>query len=331
MKYMTTSKPTILSGIQPSGELHVGNYLGALKNFVALQNSGQYQCYFTAVDYHAMTEGPSPEELAASTRSLIASYLAAGLDPKKSTIFVQSQVPGHTELAWVLSTITPVAELFRMTQYKDKAAKQAKNINAGLLTYPVLMAADILIYHSTHVPVGHDQLQHLEISRMAARWFNNRYGEYFTEPQTLLTEMPRVMSIIDPTRKMSKSAGDVHCLYLIDEPEVILKKLKRAESDSGAGDSAGGKNLFDLLKQFADADTVNYFTKQRVAKSIKFGELKVKLAEAIAEHFADFRAKRAEFNAHPEKLDKVIADGAKAAAKVTAQTMAEVRRRVGLV
>lgn len=328
---MTTSKPTILSGIQPSGELHVGNYLGALKNFVALQNSGQYQCYFTAVDYHAMTEGPSPEELAASTRSLIASYLAAGLDPKKSTIFVQSQVPGHTELAWVLSTITPVAELFRMTQYKDKSAKQAKNINAGLLTYPVLMAADILIYHSTHVPVGHDQLQHLEISRMAARWFNNRYGEYFAEPQTLLTEMPRVMSIIDPTRKMSKSAGDAHCIYLIDEPEVILKKLKRAESDSGAGDSAGGKNLFALLEEFADADVVKYFTKQRAAKAIKFGELKAKLAEAIAEHFAGFRAKRAELNKHPEQLDKIMVAGAKAASKITAQTMTEVRRRVGLL
>lgn len=328
---MATLKPIIVSGIQPSGELHIGNYLGSLKNFVTLQDSGQYQCYFFVADYHAMTESQAPEVLLANSRSLVASYLAVGLDPKKSTIFVQSHVPGHTELAWILSTLTPVAELFRMTQYKDKSAKQTKNVNTGLLTYPVLMAADILIYHSTHVPVGHDQLQHLEISRLAARWFNNHYGEYFAEPQQLLTEMPRVMSIVDPTRKMSKSAGDAHCLYLIDEPEVILKKLKRAESDSGAGDSAGGKNIFDLLKQFADADTVNHFTKQRAAKAIKFGELKVKLAEAIAEHFVDFRAKRAEFNQHPERLNKVIADGAKAAAKITAQTMVEVRRRVGLI
>lgn len=328
---MTQLKLTILSGIQPSGELHLGNYLGSLKNFVALQNSGQYQCFFFVADYHALTEGPTPEALAANTRSLVASYLAAGIDPKKSTIFVQSQVPGHTELAWVLSTITPVAELFRMTQYKDKSAKQAKNVNAGLLTYPVLMAADILLYHPTHVPVGHDQLQHLEISRLTARWFNNRYGQYFTEPQPLLTAMPRVMSIVDPTRKMSKSAGDSHCLYLVDEPEILAKKLKRAESDSGAGTSAGGKNLFALLEAFADPETVQYFTKQRTAKAVKFGELKIKLAQAIADHFSDFRAQRAEFNRHPEKLDTVIADGAKAAAKTAAQTMSEVRRRIGII
>lgn len=327
---MVSPLPVILSGMQPSGELHIGNYLGSLKNFVALQNSGEYSCFFFIADYHALTEGPSPKELRANVRSLVATYLAAGLDPKKSTIFVQSQVPGHTELAWIFNTLTPVAELFRMTQYKDKAAHQEKNINAGLLTYPVLMASDILLYHPALVPVGDDQVQHLEIARSTARWFNRRFGQYFAEPKPLLTATPRIMSIAEPSRKMSKSAGAQHCIFLTDDPKTIDKKLSRAVSDSGAGDSAGGKNLFLLLQNFSAPDVVEHFTRQRRQKAIRFGELKQQLAHDIAEHFADFRARRAELDADPAMVDRVLAAGSARAATVAAATVGRVRQLVGL-
>ena len=220
----------LVSGIQPTGRLHLGNYLGALKNFVALQNSNKYECFFFIADLHSLTEDFLPKEKARQITELAADYLAAGLNLKKSTLFLQSAIPPHNELAWILNTITPMGELRRMTQFKDKGGEQ-ESANVGLFDYPVLMAADILIYDTKFVPVGDDQLQHLELARTLARKFNSKFGNTFTEPQPLLTQTPRVMSLDDPSKKMSKSrpAG---CIFLDDSPEEIHKKVMRATTDS---------------------------------------------------------------------------------------------------
>ncbi|MFA5359184.1 MAG: tryptophan--tRNA ligase [Patescibacteria group bacterium] len=329
---MKTIKPIIVSGIQPSGELHVGNYLGSLKNFVELQNSSKYQCFFFIADYHAMTENSDPEQLRARSRGLIMDYLAAGIDPSKSTIFLQSQVTGHTELAWIFNTLLPVAELERMTQFKDKAARQKANINMGLFDYPVLQAADILLYHALAVPVGQDQVQHVELTRLAARKFNQKYKtDYFAEPKEVLTNTPKIMSLLTPEKKMSKSLGENHCIGINDDPEVIKKKLSRAVSDEGSGESVGGTNLLLLLENFSHPDTVEYFFKQKEQKKIKFGEFKAQLADDIANYFKDFRDRRKKLEKDSKYVDKVMTEGAATAQKIASQTMAEVREIVGLV
>ena len=244
-------KPILISGIQPTGRLHLGNYLGALKNFVELQNSGKYQCYFFIADYHSLTINFDPSKKQQEVLGVAQAYLAAGLDPEKSTIFIQSQVSESTELAWILNTITPMGELERMTQFKDKTQTVSKRIasisekitsensekfsqfwaNVGLFDYPVLMAADILLYGAEVVPVGDDQLQHLELTRELARKFNNRFGKTFMEPKPLLTKTPRVMSLDSPARKMSKTLPK-GCLFLDDSEEEIEKKIKIAVTDS---------------------------------------------------------------------------------------------------
>src|SRR3989344_4866216 len=224
-------KPVVVSGIQPSGPLHIGNYLGALKNWVKIQNSGQYDCFFFIADYHSLTESYNPGEKKEQIFKLAVDYLSAGLDPKKCTIFVQSQVPACTELAWIFNTVTPISELERMTQFKDKASRQIKNINLGLFAYPVLQAADILLYHGQFVPVGEDQIQHVELTRDVARWFNNKYKtKYFPEAKPLLTKSARIMSLADPEKKMSKSLGEKHWLGIDESKEKILDKLKKAIS-----------------------------------------------------------------------------------------------------
>jgi len=324
-------RPVILSGIQPSGELHLGNYLGSLKNFVELQNSGQYDCYFFVADLHAMTENYKPQELAARTRGVMMDYLAAGLNPKKSTLFVQSLVDGHTELTWIFNTLMPIGELERMTQYKDKAARQKANINAGLFDYPVLQAADILIYHPKYVPVGDDQVQHVELTRKVARLFNKKYGQYFIEPEVLLTKAPRIMSLLDPEKKMSKSLGSAHYIGIAEEPEVISEKLKKAVSDEGHGNSPGGTNLLLLLENFAHPEAVEYFIKQKESKEIKFDELKEQLADAIANYFEDFREQRKKLAQDEKYINKIISQGSAKAEEVAARTIKEVRERVGLV
>lgn len=199
------AKPVLVSGIQPTGRLHIGNYLGALKQFVDLQNSAKYQTYFFLADLHSLTEDYSPKEKAKQVLELTADFLAAGLKPNKSVIFQQSQIPAHSELAWIFQTVTPLGEAERMTQFKDKAARQKENINLGLLTYPTLMAVDILIYSPDVVPVGDDQSQHLEFTRTLARRFNKKFGATFREPKGLFTHASRIMSLKDPSKKMSKS------------------------------------------------------------------------------------------------------------------------------
>ncbi|KKU15703.1 MAG: Tryptophan-tRNA ligase [Candidatus Jorgensenbacteria bacterium GW2011_GWA2_45_9] len=225
-------KPRLIAGIQPTGKLHIGNYLGALKNFVELQNSEKYDCLFFVADLHSLTDPlgwNKPKEKQKQIEDVVLSYLAAGLDPKKSVLFLQSDVPTHSELAWVLNTITPMGELFRMTQFKEKTETHAEN--TGLFTYPTLMAADILLYDAGFVPVGDDQLQHLELTRTLARKFNTRFGKTFTEPKPLLTEVPRLMSLDMPDKKMSKSRAE-GCLFLDDSPNEIRNKIKRAVTDS---------------------------------------------------------------------------------------------------
>ncbi len=277
-----------------------------------------------------MTGEMTAAERREQTMRMAAELLAAGLDPKKSTIFVQSHVTGHTELAWIFNTVTPIAELYRMTQFKDKSERQDKNINTGLLTYPVLQAADILLYHGTAIPVGQDQVQHVELTRDIARWFNNRYGAYFTEPKALLTEIPKVMSLLEPTKKMSKSHGVNAVIELADEPDVVAQKLKKAVTATEGGEAPGVQNLLLLLKNFGSKEDYAVFAKATKDGSIRYGDLKTKVAEAISTEFAGFRKRRADLLKHPAKIKSALALGAKKAQRVADKTMKEVRQLTGL-
>src|SRR3989344_7463910 len=228
---MIKTKPVFVSGIRATGRLHIGNYLGALKQFVEIQNSGKYRCYFFIADYHALTT--EHEDLKNKILDVTASYLAAGLDQKKSIIFLQSDISEHTELAWILSTVASFGELGRMTQFKEKSEGQKDNINLGLFGYPVLMAADVLLYDATTVPVGDDQVQHMELARTLARKFNSKFGKVFTEPKAMLSSAARIMSLTDPEKKMSKSEPK-GCLFLDDSPKEIKEKIAAAVTDSGS-------------------------------------------------------------------------------------------------
>lgn len=349
--------------MQPTGSLHIGNYLGALKNWVDLQNNGEAKEQFAMVaDLHSLTVTIDPALRREQTRLLAAEYIAAGVDPQKTTVFVQSHVPEHAELTWVFDCVTPVAELYRMTQFKIKAKewgetmaknninfkdpefaktiKQYKNeindlentANAGLLTYPCLMAADILLYHPNFIPVGVDQKQHLELTNDMVRWFNNKFSTYFKEIKPLWTETPKVMSLLEPEKKMSKSAGENHYIGIADEPKTIEAKLKKAvTATAGGGKAPGAENLLTLLKKFGDQKTHAQFVAAEKDGSIRYGDLKMELAKAIADYFADFRARRAELLSNPKKLDAILADGAERARAVAQKTMAEVRMLVGIL
>lgn len=323
-----TKKQTIFSAIQPSGELHIGNYLGALKNFVELQD--KYECFFFIADYHSITENYDPKEKSKQIFNLALDFLAAGLDPQKCTIAVQSQVPEHTELAWVFNTVTPISELQRMTQFKDKSQNQEKNINMGLFAYPVLQAADILIYKADSVPVGQDQIQHIELTRKIARFFNNKFGETFPEPKDIITKTPKIMSLTDPTKKMSKSHGAKSYLGINDEPEIIKKKMRKAVSTTEYN-----KDIYDfyatLLKEFGSDKNKKYFLEQFENQNIKFSELKNTLAEDIANYFASFRKKRKELEKDPGEVKRILNKGTKKARIVTQKTMREVKEKIGLV
>ena len=325
------SKPTILSGMQPSGNLHVGNYLGALKNWVELQNSGKYDSFFCIVDYHSLAGDMKSEERKEKTIMMAAEFIAAGIDLEKSSLFVQSEVPECTELAWIFNCVTPVSELERMTQFKDKSARQAKNINAGLFTYPVLQAADILLYHGTDVPVGEDQVQHIELTRDIARWFNNRYGDYFPETKPLLTEIPRVKSLSEPATKMSKSHGEQSVIHMADEPAVLEKKLKKAVTASeGGGEAPGVENLLLLLKHFGSKKMHSQFVSAEKDGSIRYGDLKSAVAEEIGKYFVEFRERRSELLSDPDAVREQLMVGTRRAKERAEKTMAEVRELVGI-
>lgn len=325
-------KPALVSGIQPTGKLHIGNYLGALKHFVELQNSGKYRCFFFIADLHSLTEdyvaGAKPGQIS----DLVANYLAAGLDPERSIIFQQSQIPAHAELAWLLQTIAPMGELERMTQFKDKSARQQENINVGLFTYPALMAADIVLYSAQFVPVGDDQSQHLELTRTLARKFNKRFGETFIEPKSLLTQNPRVMSLKDPLKKMSKSQPE-GCIFLDDSPETITEKVKRAVTDSGSTIFYDPENkpalsnligIWSALANRAPKDAEEHFGGKTYA------EFKKELADTIIDHFTLFREKKAKLVKKPNFLKKVLKEGSEAAANIADKKLVEAKKKTGI-
>ena len=335
-------KLTIVSGIRATGKLHIGNYLGALKEFVDLQKLG-HNCYFFIADLHAITTPFEPKELKQNTLDVAAEYLAAGINPQNCTFFVQSQMHEHSELAWIFNCITPLGELERMIQYKDKAKQHKENINAGLLTYPGLMAADILMYKATAVPVGEDQTQHVELARVIARKFNYKFGQTFPEPQTYLRKPLRIMSLTDPDKKMSKTpyqplrsgtgqAGDDGSLFLDDPPDEIHRKLKKAVTASETGKkSPGEENLMLLLTYFGKDEEVRYFTNAQNEHNLKYSELKETLAKDVAEYFQDFREKKKELLAKPEELAEILAQGAQKAREVAGKTLIEVKSKVGLL
>lgn len=322
----------IFSGIQPSGSIHIGNYLGAIRNWVALQD--EYESIFSIVDYHAITVPYDRDEMPRRTLDLAATLLASGLDPNKVILFAQSMVPEHTELAWLFTCITPLGLLERMTQYKEKAARQeTESVGAGLLCYPVLQAADILIYKAERVPVGDDQLQHIELTRDIARKFNHLFGETFPEAEALLTEAPRVMALSDPTSKMSKSIPG-GAVSIADEPAAIRKAFRRAVTDTGPSEdgqmSPGVKNLFLLLGAFGDADQVKTFEAAYHDGTLRYVELKDAVAEAVIATFAPIKARREELLSNPKELLDILGDGAQKARAIARETIHEVKERMGL-
>ncbi len=326
-------KPALVSGVQPTGRMHLGNYLGALKNFVDLQDSGKYDCYYFLADLHSLTlESFDAKKKFEQILELTADFLALGLDPKKSVLFQQSQIPAHSELAWILSTITPIGELRRMTQYKDKSEGEKESANSGLLTYPTLMAADIILYDAKFVPVGEDQIQHLELTRTLARKFNKKFGPTFVEPQPILTPTARVMSLQDPVKKMSKSQPE-SCLFLDDEPDDIRKKVRRAVTDSGSEvryderNKLAISNLLDIYSAMTGHSIPN-LEKKYAGKN--YSEFKSDLAEVIAEHLAPYRERKKKLLAKKKDLAKVLAAGSALAAKRAEKKIVEVKKKVGL-
>ncbi len=329
-------KQRIVSGIQPTGPLHLGNYLGAVKHWLELQKTKGNECLFFIADYHSLTENYSVKEKYNQVLELGAELLALGLDPKKSILFIQSQVPQVTELAWIFNCITPISFLERMTQYKDKSARQAQNINTGLFDYPVLQAADILVYRGEAVPVGTDQIQHVELASDIARFFNRRFGEYFKSPKPLLTAAPKIMSLLEPEKKMSKSLGYDHCIFLSDSPEEIKRKIKRAVTDIGPvkiqnpAVSPGVENLFLLLENFGSETDVKRFKNDYKSGAIRYSDLKDAVAIAVSGYFSDFRRKKEELLNKPENILKIYLNGGKKAQKIASQTLEEVRKMIGL-
>ena len=317
-------KETILSGVQATGRMHIGNYLGALKQFVDIQNEGKLQCYFFVADLHALTVPRDPKQLRADTLEVVAEYIAAGLDPKKSVIFIQNQVLEHAELAWIFNCLTPVGELERMTQFKDKGRSQKDSVNAGLLTYPTLMAADILLYKPNFVPVGDDQVQHIELSRIIARKFNKQFGQTFPEPRPFARQPLRIMSLKDPTKKMSKTNDEP--IYIDDSPKDIEVKLKKAITTE-----SGANNLLDLLGRFGNENDVAKFTAAKKSGDIRYSDLKTELAETITDYFADFRKKKAQLLKNPDELNAILETGAKQARDIASKTLSEVKQKIGLL
>jgi tryptophanyl-tRNA synthetase len=321
-------KPILISGIQPTGRLHVGNYLGALKNFVDLQNSGEYTPYFFVADYHSLTQNFDPREKMKEIKDVVRVYLKAGLDPKKSVIFVQSDISAHTELSWILSCFTPYGELSRMTQFKEKSKSQKENINVGLFTYPILMAADIVLYDVQYVPVGDDQLQHLEFTREIVRKFNRKFGKVFIEPKPLMTKTPRLMSLDDPKKKMSKSSPK-GCLFLDDSPQEIKKKIMSAVTDSENKIKYDKKNkpgLSNLLALYSSLSDKSIKETEKEFQGKGYGDFKKTLVELITKKLELFRKK--EYS--DKEIEEVIEKGNKKARIAADKKLKEIKKKLGL-
>ncbi|NQZ79982.1 MAG: tryptophan--tRNA ligase [Colwellia sp.] len=330
------TKPIVLSGCQPSGDLTIGNYLGALKQWVNMQDS--HECYYMLVDQHAITVRPNPEALRKATLDGLALYLACGVDPEKSTIFIQSHVPEHAQLNWILNCYTQMGELNRMTQYKDKSQKSEANMNAGLFTYPVLMAADILLYKADRVPVGDDQKQHLELARDIATRFNNVHGETFTVPDPYIPEFgARVMSLQEPTKKMSKSdTNPSNFIGLLEDPKKITKKIKRAVTDSDeqaniyfdVAEKPGVSNLLSLLS-CCTGQTIEQLVPQYEDKM--YGHLKGDVAEAVVALLEPIQEKYHQYRSDQAFLDSVMRSGAEKASARASKIITSVYDAVGFI
>jgi len=321
----------IFSGIRPSGELHIGNYLGAIKQWVRLQNSNE--CFFCIVDYHAITTPFRPEEMEKNIFDTLIAYLAGGLDPKKCTIFVQSQIKEHTELAWILGTITPLGDLKRMTQFKEKSKKHPEYVNAGLLNYPLLMAADILLYRADLVPVGKDQVQHVELTREIARRFNKMFGKVFKEPKVLLSEGEKIMSLQNPKKKMSKTDDPKGCILLFDEPEEIERKIMRAVTDLEREikyDPVKKPGISNLLKIYSLFSEKSIEELEEKYKGKGYEQFKRDLAKLLIKKLEVFRKKKKELEKRKVYLKEILKKGAEKAEKVAKLTMKEVREKMGL-
>ena len=328
------NKKIILSGIQATGSLTLGNYIGALTNWVEMQD--KYDCYYMIADLHTLTVRRDPEELRKNTLSLIALYIAAGLDPEKNTIFVQSHVPAHSQLSWILNCYTYMGELNRMTQFKDKAAKHADNINSGLFNYPVLMAADILLYNADLVPVGEDQRQHLEITRDIAERFNSLYGDTFKVPEAYIPKAgARIMGLQDPTSKMSKSAeNELDKILLTDTPEDIMKKFKKAVTDSENKvryDKENKPGVSNLMTIYSVIKNKSMEEIEKEFDGVGYGDFKKAVGEAVVGRLEPLQARYYELINEPEKLRAIYEKGDKKAQEKTAELLKEVYRKVGLV
>lgn len=324
-------KPILISGIQPTGALHIGNYLGALKNFVELQNSGKYECFFFVADYHSLTQEYNPKEKPKQIMEVVLSFLAVGINPKKSTIFVQSAIPAHANLAWILNTITPLGELRRMTQFKEKSGSGAENANVGLFTYPTLMAADILLYDAAFVPVGEDQLQHLELTRTLARKFNNKFGKTFIEPKPLLTEVPRLMSLDDPMKKMSKSRPE-GCLFIDDTPEKIRAKIGRATTDSGKEIKYDEKNKPGISNLLLIYSSLSGKTVQSIEARYKgkgYADFKRDLAEVVTKTLTPYQTAKRKISTAAARA--VFAKGNEKANAIAKKKLLDIKRKIGIM
>ena len=328
---MINDKKILFSGMQATGNLTLGNYLGALKNWINLAD--EYECFYSVVDLHSITVRQDPAELRKRARNLLTLYIAAGLDPKKNCIYYQSHVSGHAELSWILNCFTYMGELNRMTQFKDKSAKHADNINAGLYTYPVLMAADILLFQADVVPVGKDQLQHLEITRDIAQRFNNIYGDVFTIPEPYVGKVgAKIMSLQDPTKKMSKSDENLNAsIYLMDDPDTIIRKFKRAVTDSEAcvrysDDQPGIKNLIDIYSVCTDK------TPEEVEREFDgkgYGDFKMAVGESVVSVLKPVQDRFAELSKDKAYIDSIIKENGEKANYYATKTLRKVQKKVG--
>ena len=333
---MENEKKVILSGIQPSGELTLGSYLGAIKNWVELAD--EYDCYYMMADMHSITVRQNPADLRRRTLTQMAAYIACGLDPEKNTIFIQSHVPAHAELAWVLNCYTMFGELSRMTQFKDKSAKNADNINAGLFTYPALMAADILLYQADLVPVGGDQKQHVEICRDIANRFNGVYGEVFRIPEPYIPKVgARIMSLTSPDSKMSKSDKDPNgCVYVLEKPEDILRKFKKAVTDSDTErcvryDPEQKPGVSNLMAIYSVATGRSFDEIEAEFDGKGYGAFKPAVGEAVVEMFRPIREEASRILKDKAYLESVYKAGAEKASYMANKTLRKVYKKVGFV
>ncbi len=330
----TAVKKTLLSGIQPSGNLHLGNYLGAVKNWAALPD--EFNCFYFMADLHTLTVRQNPAELRRRSTTQLAQYIACGLDPEKNVLFLQSHVHEHAELGWILNCYTMFGELSRMTQFKDKCAKNADNINGGLFTYPSLMAADILLYQADYVPVGEDQKQHCELTRDIANRFNNLYGETFKVPEPYIPKVgARIMSLGNPTSKMSKS-DPTGCVFLMDSPEEIARKFKRAITDSDTErcvryDPENKPGVANLMNIYASVTGKRFDEIESEFAGKGYGVFKPAVGDAVIETLRPIREEAERILADKAYLKQVYTDGAMKASSVARKTLRKVYKRVGLV